>query len=223
MPLLLPPNPHQVLLEPSWGVWVHIFCQHKKVNQRQPPSPASFSNDLPPSQAPSSDFLLAVSWISWLGSHCRCCCHEHFGKEQTCKTWVPVLLAGPRGTRLFPRHPSSFLSFSTPAILRTQAASRDTPRKIKERQHLPTSVFADSQQLPCEHPEPRSHGCPGWSMDASPVALCSSCKLTTKWFRNASVTFLSNSAFSALLCSSPADHRQTKRPTLCHTDTHCPH
>lgn len=161
---------------------MHILCQHNKVNQRQPPSPASFSNDLPPSQAPSSDFLLAVSWISWLGSHCRCCCHEHFGKEQTCKTWVPVLLAGPRRTCLFTCHPSSFLSFSTPAILRTQAASRDTPRKIKERQHLPTSVFADSQQLPCEHPEPRSHGCPGWSMDASPVALCSSCKLTTKWY-----------------------------------------
>lgn len=139
---------------------MHILCQHNKVNQRQPPSPASFSNDLPPLQAQSSDFLLAVSWISWLGSHCRCCCHEHFGKEQTCKTWVPVLLAGPRATCLFPCHPSSFLSFSTPAILRTQAASRNTPRKIKERQHLPTSVFADSQQLPCEHPEPRSHGLP---------------------------------------------------------------
>lgn len=207
---------------------MHILCQHNKVNQRQSPSPASFGHDLPPLQAPSSDFLLAVSWISWLGSHCRCGCLEHFGKEQARKTWVPVLLAGPRVTRLFPCHPSSFLSFSTPAILRTQAASRNTPRKIKERQHPPTSVFADSQQLPCERPEPRSHGCPGWSMDASPVALCSSGKLTTKWysmhswFRNASVTFLSNSAFSALLCSPPADHRQTKRPTLCHTDTRSP-
>lgn len=207
---------------------MHILCQHNEVSQRQPPSPASFRNDLPPLQAQSSDFLLAVSWISWLGSHGCCCRHEHVGEERTCETWVPELLAGPRGDHLCPCHPSSFLSFSTPAILRTQAASRDIPRKIKERQHLPTPVFADSQQLPCERPEPRSRGLPWVGHGCLPVALCSSCKLTTKWYsrhswsRNASITFLSNSAFSAILCSSPADHRQTKRPTLCHTDTRSP-
>lgn len=68
-------------------------------------------------------------------------------------------------------------------------------------------------------------GCPGLSKDACPVGLCSSCKLTTEWysihswFRNANTTFLSNSAFPALPHSSPADHRQTEQPTLCHTDT----
>lgn len=65
------------------------------------------------------------------------------------------LLAGPRAARLARRLLVTSLPFS-PFPPLPWAASRDIPRKIKERQHLPTPVCAEAQEPPYEGSEPRS-------------------------------------------------------------------
>lgn len=82
-----------------------------------------------------------------------------------------MLLAGPKVTRLTHLLVTSlpvFLSLSTPAVLKTRAASRDTPRKIKERQHVLIPVFADAHGHPVSFRSLGPVGCPGLRVDGSP-------------------------------------------------------
>lgn len=146
---MLATPPCQVLLEPSWRVWT--YCQHNTVSKMSP-FPASFRNDhcQPNLQDSSrlSDFLTRIQLLFLLSL----ALWERAKPGAYAFIWAQGGPPDPSSSC----HLSSFLSLSTPAILKTRAASRDTPRKIKERQHLPTPVFAEAQQLPRERSEPRS-------------------------------------------------------------------